>query len=31
MHLPFPARLLSVLHRRVAAAEVWDLTWSTGC
>jgi hypothetical protein len=26
MHLPFPARLLSVLYRRVAAAEVWDLT-----
>jgi len=26
MHLPFPARLLSVLYRRVAAGEVWDLT-----
>ena len=26
MRLPFPARLLSVLYRRVAAAEVWDLT-----
>jgi hypothetical protein len=26
MHLPFPTRLLSVLYRRVAAAEVWDLT-----
>ena len=26
MHLPFPARMLSVLYRRVAAGEVWDLT-----
>ena len=26
MRFPFPARLLSVLYRRVAAAEVWDLT-----
>jgi hypothetical protein len=26
MHLPFPAWLLNVLYRRVAAAEVWDLT-----
>jgi hypothetical protein len=26
IHLPFPARLLSVLYRRVAADEVWDLT-----
>jgi hypothetical protein len=26
MHLPFPARQLSVLCRRVAAGEVWDLT-----
>ena len=25
-HLPFPARLLSVLCRTVAAGEVWDLT-----
>jgi hypothetical protein len=25
-HFPFPARLLSVLYRRVAAGEVWDLT-----
>jgi hypothetical protein len=25
-HFPFPARLLSVLCRRVAAGEVWDLT-----
>ena len=26
LHLPFPARLLSVLYRHVAAGEVWDLT-----
>jgi hypothetical protein len=26
LHLPFPARLLSVLYRRVTAGEVWDLT-----
>ena len=26
MHLPFPARMLSVLYRRVAAGEIWDLT-----
>ncbi len=26
IHLPFPARLLSVLCRRVVAGEVWDLT-----
>ena len=26
IHLPFPARLLSVLYRRVVAGEVWDLT-----
>jgi hypothetical protein len=25
-HLPFPARLLSVLYRHVVAGEVWDLT-----
>jgi hypothetical protein len=25
-HFPFPARLLSVLYRHVAAGEVWDLT-----
>jgi hypothetical protein len=26
IHLPFPARQLSVLYRQVAAGEVWDLT-----
>ena len=26
LHFPFPARLLSVLYRHVAAGEVWDLT-----
>lgn len=26
LHLPFPARRLSVLYRHVAAGEVWDLT-----
>lgn len=26
VHLPFPSRQLSVLYRRVAAGEVWDLT-----
>ena len=30
IHLPFPARLLSVLYRRVAADEVWDLTVQHG-
>jgi hypothetical protein len=25
-HLPFAARQLSVLYRRVAAGEIWDLT-----
>ncbi len=28
VHLPFPARQLSVLFRRVASGEVWDLTVS---
>jgi hypothetical protein len=26
MHLPFASRQVSVLHRRVAAGEVWDVT-----
>jgi hypothetical protein len=26
IHLPFPARFVSILSRRVAAGEVWDLT-----
>ena len=30
LHLPFPARLLSVLYRRVGSGEIWDLTVAPG-
>jgi len=30
IHLPFPARFVSILSHRVAAGEVWDLTVAPG-